>query len=553
MNAPVAQMRAVSMWRADRSGRTVRVLDDISLAIAPGECVVVMGRSGAGKSTLASALSRVMQIDRGAVEWHDQRVSRSPVLRAVSMVPQRAELAFSQRTVRDEIALALTLARIDISEIDARVHAAAEAVGMPAELLHRDPRQLSGGELRRAAIAAALAVEPSLLVLDEPSAGLDVAAREWLESTIRELVRSGTAVLVVTHDANEAMQIATRVVVMDAGRIVLDDAPQRVLCDPGVAARCGVPIPTIVSVAAAISHRVGEPMPTTCARAEWMSWIAARIVSARSAGGPAVAASTGQPAAASSASALGAPPRVLDPRVRLLAGGVMVTAVFVASSLVGVALIGIGVVAAALRSQAVSRSLLLILRPVALLLVSLVVLQVLLGADPTVRFVADIDVHSGLLWSLRRAVQVVALLGVSMLVTAEAAPLELASGIRWLLAPLRLVRVPVEALSFIVGIGLASVGSMASELAALERSQLARGIEISALPWHRRVWVRSLLVAPLLVLAQGRARQLAEALAVRGYVRGHSLDRSWRHSGLSGRDIGVACASLGSLVAALVI
>ena len=182
------------------------------------------------------------------------------------------------------------------------------------------------------------------------------------------------------------------------------------------------------------------------------------------------------------------------------------------------------------------RAVAVVLKPVVALLAGILILQVAVGADPTVHVTPSLTVDSGALWALQRSLQVCALLIAGLVVGVGTGPIDIAAGCSFLLAPLRLLRLPVTDLALVMGIGAAASSAMAAELQQLEDAQLARGIEPSSLPLRRKLRARTMLIVPLFVLASQRAHHMAEALAVRGFVRGQRIQFMWRRGGLTARD-----------------
>ncbi|SIO59486.1 ABC transporter ATP-binding protein [Paraburkholderia phenazinium] len=199
-------------------------LEDVRLAIAPGEFVSLLGPSGCGKSTLLKMLAGIETPTHGHVRWWGQPFETvgSPG-RRMSMVFQEATL-MPWATVADNVRLPLDLARVPRGEADARVAEALAGVGL-AKFARVLPRELSGGMQMRASLARALVTEPDLLLLDEPFGALDEFTRNRLDSDLRALwQRRGMTVVFVTHSIYEAVYLSSRVVVMQArpGRIIAE-------------------------------------------------------------------------------------------------------------------------------------------------------------------------------------------------------------------------------------------------------------------------------------------------------------------------------------------
>lgn len=201
-------------------------LDSVSLSIPDGEFLVLAGANGSGKTTLVRHCNGLLTPDSGEVLVDGTPVADDLVAArtAVGMVFQDPRDQIVAATVGADVAFGpenLGLAR---AEIDRRVADALDAVGMTGRETERVD-SLSGGERERVAIAGALAMEPSHLVLDEPFTGLDAPARESVVAHLRERHAAGTGIVLVTHDLRDALPLADRVVAMDGGEVVLDADP----------------------------------------------------------------------------------------------------------------------------------------------------------------------------------------------------------------------------------------------------------------------------------------------------------------------------------------
>ncbi|WP_254832653.1 energy-coupling factor ABC transporter ATP-binding protein [Haloglomus salinum] len=205
------------------------VLDGVDLTVADGEFLLLVGPNGAGKTTLVRHFNGLLAPDAGAVLVDGQPVADDLVAAraAVAMVFQDPRDGFVAATVRGDVAFGPENLGLPHAEIDRRVDEALEAVRMAGRGEERID-QLSGGEQARVAIAGALAMEPSHLVLDEPLAGLDHPARTAVVDRLAALNESGTGVVVVTHDLRDVAELADRVVVMRDGAVALDGPPDAV-------------------------------------------------------------------------------------------------------------------------------------------------------------------------------------------------------------------------------------------------------------------------------------------------------------------------------------
>ncbi|OLO66566.1 ABC transporter ATP-binding protein [Actinomyces oris] len=208
----------------------LRAVDGVNLEVAAGEVVALLGASGSGKSSLLRAVAGLEDVAAGEVAWDGRSMVRVPVhKRGFGLMFQDGQL-FEHRDVGSNIAYGLTgLPRAQRGE---RVREMLELVGLPG-FERRRVTTLSGGQAQRVALARALAPAPRLLLLDEPLSALDRALREQLATDVRTILRQGgTTALYVTHDQDEAMTVADRVGVMEAGRLLRLDTPQRLWADP---------------------------------------------------------------------------------------------------------------------------------------------------------------------------------------------------------------------------------------------------------------------------------------------------------------------------------
>ena len=208
----------------------LRAVDGVDLEVDAGEVVALLGASGSGKSSLLRAVAGLEDVAAGEVAWAGRSMVRVPVhKRGFGLMFQDGQL-FEHRDVGSNIAYGLTgLPRAQRGE---RVREMLELVGLPG-FERRRVTTLSGGQAQRVALARALAPAPRLLLLDEPLSALDRALREQLATDVRTILRQGgTTALYVTHDQDEAMTVADRVGVMEAGRLLRLDTPQRLWADP---------------------------------------------------------------------------------------------------------------------------------------------------------------------------------------------------------------------------------------------------------------------------------------------------------------------------------
>jgi cobalt/nickel transport system ATP-binding protein len=217
-------------------------LRGVDLAVGPGERVAVLGPNGAGKTTLVLHLNGILEPQSGEVE-----IGGLPVTKAnLAVIRQRVAIVFQDPddqlfmpTVRDDVAFGPANAGLRGEALDARVGAALAGVDM-AEHADRAPHHLSFGQRRRVAVATVLAMQPDVLVLDEPTSNLDPAARRELATILEGL---DLTILVVTHDLPYALELCDRSVILDAGRIVADGPTHEILADDALLAAHRLELP----------------------------------------------------------------------------------------------------------------------------------------------------------------------------------------------------------------------------------------------------------------------------------------------------------------------
>ncbi len=204
-----------------------RALAEVTLSVDEGEGVALLGPNGAGKSTMLLAAAGVLPVRRGEIRIAGQRLTgtsraRRRVQRLMGVALQFPERGFFATTVAAEVAFTCRRVGLDEAQRQEAVAEAIERVGLPPNVQTRSPHELSGGEKRLVALAAAVAHRPKLLLLDEPEAGLDLRGGRRVSRLIRRFTREGGGALVVTHDLESALAWADRLVILDGGRVVSD-------------------------------------------------------------------------------------------------------------------------------------------------------------------------------------------------------------------------------------------------------------------------------------------------------------------------------------------
>lgn len=214
---------------------STQVLEDLSLHIAEGELVSLLGSSGCGKTTTLRLVAGFLEPTAGSIRLGDRDLTRLPAhARDIGLVFQTYAL-FPHLTVRDNVGFGLKQRKLSTADRTKRVDAMIERVGL-GELADRHPANLSGGQRQRVALARALVIDPPLLMFDEPLSNLDAKLRVDMRVEIRRLQQAnGTTALYVTHDQEEAFSISDRVAIMKGGRIMQLDTPEVLYSQPASA------------------------------------------------------------------------------------------------------------------------------------------------------------------------------------------------------------------------------------------------------------------------------------------------------------------------------
>ena len=231
-----------------------KALENVSFAVERGEFIGVIGHTGSGKSTLMQHLNGLLKPASGEVLldgvniWSDKKITRQSRFR-VGLVFQYPEYQLFEETVYKDIAFGPKNMGLKAEEIDRRVRDAAKLVGLTEEQLQVSPFELSGGQKRRVAIAGVIAMEPEVLVLDEPTAGLDPEGREEVLGNIESYRRERNAtIMMVSHSMNDVARLAGRLLVMNDATLAMDGTPKQVFTRAQELVDMGLDIPEITKL-----------------------------------------------------------------------------------------------------------------------------------------------------------------------------------------------------------------------------------------------------------------------------------------------------------------
>ena len=252
--APILQVKNLQHIYSVGTPFEHAALEDVSFSVERGEFIGIIGHTGSGKSTLIQHLNGLLKPTSGSVEldgvdiWTDKKTTRQARFR-VGLVFQYPEYQLFEETVYKDIAFGPKNMKLPSQEIDRRVREAAGFVGLTEEQLEVSPFDLSGGQKRRVAIAGVIAMEPEILILDEPTAGLDPEGREEILQNINDYRKAKNAtVMMVSHSMTDVARMTDRLLVMSGARLQMDGTPSQVFARAEELLEMGLDIPEITRV-----------------------------------------------------------------------------------------------------------------------------------------------------------------------------------------------------------------------------------------------------------------------------------------------------------------
>ena len=238
-----------------------KALSHISLTISHGEFVGLLGHTGSGKSSLVQHFNALLQPSSGqvfvdGVDINASKITRRDVKFQVGLVFQYPEYQLFEETVYQDIAFGPKNMGLSDAEIDERVREAAGFTGVKEDLFQKSPLELSGGQKRRIAIAGVIAMRPGVLILDEPTAGLDPEGSRLILENICAYRRStGSTVIIVSHNMDDMARIADRLIVLANGSLAMDGTPEEVFSEPEKIRSLGLNVPQSTQIALALKER----------------------------------------------------------------------------------------------------------------------------------------------------------------------------------------------------------------------------------------------------------------------------------------------------------
>ena len=252
--APILQVKNLQYIYSMGTPFQHTALEDVSFQLERGEFVGIIGHTGSGKSTMIQHLNGLLRPTAGQVLldgqdiWSDKKLTRQSRFR-VGLVFQYPEYQLFEETVYKDISFGPKNMGLDDKEIDRRVRQAAEFVGLTQKQLEVSPFDLSGGQKRRVAIAGVIAMEPEVLILDEPTAGLDPEGREEILANIQTYRQAKNAtIMMVSHSMSDVARLTDRLLVMNKSHLAMDGTPEQVFARAKELVEMGLSIPNVTKV-----------------------------------------------------------------------------------------------------------------------------------------------------------------------------------------------------------------------------------------------------------------------------------------------------------------
>lgn len=258
---PILQVKALTHIYSAGTPFEHKAIDNVDLEVMPGEFLGIIGHTGSGKSTLIQHLNGLLRPTGGEILLDGEDIWAKPkeirrVRFQVGLVFQYPEYQLFEETVYKDISYGPKNMGLDASEIDRRVRQAAVFAGIDEDMLEKSPFELSGGQKRRVAIAGVIAMEPKVLILDEPTAGLDPRGREAILAQLRSYHKQkGNAVILVSHSMEEVARNVDRIVVMSHSHKLMDGTPEEVFSRAEELLQVGLDVPQVTKVAMELQKR----------------------------------------------------------------------------------------------------------------------------------------------------------------------------------------------------------------------------------------------------------------------------------------------------------
>ena len=496
-------------------------LRGVSLTIENGEFLGVIGHTGSGKSTFVQHLNGLLHPTTGTVTVNGVDISASTeeakkMRHKVGMVFQYPEHQLFEETIAQDIAFGPKNLGLSADDVDERVRDAMKFVGLDYDTYaERSPFHLSGGQMRRVAIAGVVAMDPDFLVLDEPSAGLDPFGREEIfEEIIRLHKEKGITVILVSHNMEDISRMASRLVVLDKGRIVLDGEPMDIFNNHRDELQAvGVDVPPVSVTMEYLREQgldVSNRVLSVDVRYKQFSKEVTMLNNI----------TIGQYFPGNSFL------HRMDPRAKIIATTIFVVAIFLANSPLAYGVVGGFTIFSMLLSRLPLRLMWSAIKPLWIIIVFTMGIHIFTTPGNPIFQWGIINITDyGVAMGLQMAARLIFLILFSSLLTYTTSPIRLTDGIEHLLNPFRRIGVPAHELAMMMTIALRFIPTLLDETDRIMKAQSARGADFVTGSIIQRAKNMVPLLVPLFISAFRRADELAIAMEARCYRGGVNRTR----------------------------
>ncbi len=280
------ELQKVSFAYAPNTPFEKRALFDVNLAIPSGSFQAIIGHTGSGKSTILQHLNALLKPTKGSIRIGDKLITAGKKEKDLRQVRQKVGIVFQfpehqlfEETVLKDIMFGPMNFGVSEKEAIERAHALVKLVGLPEAVLDKSPFDLSGGQMRRVAIAGVLAMEPEAIVLDEPTAGLDPRGRKEIMDLFYRLHKERhLTTILVTHSMEDAARYADRIAIMHEGHCVLTGTPLEIFSDAEKLSHYRLEVPQIIHFQNQLEQKIGRKLPRLCLTEEQLAKTIAQVL-----------------------------------------------------------------------------------------------------------------------------------------------------------------------------------------------------------------------------------------------------------------------------------
>jgi len=263
-----------------------RALFDVDLTITSGKYKAIIGHTGSGKSTILQHFNALLKPTEGVVQIGDRRIEAGKKNKDLKAIRQKVGIVFQfpehqlfEETVLKDIMFGPMNFGVSAEEAESRARELVDLVGLPADVLEKSPFDLSGGQMRRVAIAGVLAMQPEVIVLDEPTAGLDPRGQKEIMDMFYALHKEkGLTTILVTHSMEDAARYADEIAIMHEGQCVLTDTPRKLFSEEALLKEFRLELPRIVQFQHRLEKMIGHALPQVCLTEEELAKAVAHAI-----------------------------------------------------------------------------------------------------------------------------------------------------------------------------------------------------------------------------------------------------------------------------------